>query len=196
MAKVLVDKWQIGKVKVLVPDGKLAARHLKIMGRLVNSPMTKGPQRPDMSTLILHFCPRLSQYDCCLPMHTCINHATLPTTSHCIKTLKLDMGRPAKRNLMSLVRMLSHENNKCSSASIGATKSSPNSLLRLRQDHSLRGNPSAYRRDWYQSLYLSSLWITSTRCWHAESVERTGGQLEASLCLDACRMILSQLVLF
>jgi hypothetical protein len=35
--------------------------------------------------------------------------------------LKLDMGRPAKLNLMSLV--LSHENNKCSLSSFGATNS-------------------------------------------------------------------------
>jgi hypothetical protein len=51
-----------------------------------------------------------------LSMHSCTNHATLPTSSHCIEFFKLDMGRPAKRNFMSLV--LSHENNKCSSSSI------------------------------------------------------------------------------
>jgi hypothetical protein len=65
----------------------------------------------------------------CTSMHSCTNHATLPTSSHCINSLKLDTGRPAKRKIMSLV--LSHENNKCSSSSIGVTKSSPNSLLHL-----------------------------------------------------------------
>jgi hypothetical protein len=34
-------------------------------------------------------------------MHSCTNHATWPTSSHCIRFLKLDMGRPAKRNLVS-----------------------------------------------------------------------------------------------
>jgi hypothetical protein len=65
------------------------------------------------------------------------NILTLYQISHCIK---LNRGRPAKRNLMSLV--LSHENNKRSSSSSGATESSPNSLFHLRQDLSLRGNPS------------------------------------------------------